>query len=291
MISNTYSIEVMEMINVLREAAQKEILPRWGKVIAEQKGDQKKFIDIVTEADKKASEYILNKIRKKFPGSYSEENKFLDRFDHHLIWQIDPIDGTQEFCMSFADGYACHAALLKKQDDLNFLPVAGIVYLPGVDKLWYTDGSGIITYSVKGKELPLPSLSKEQLIGYIRKVDQNESLKRFYRTLGNILGLHSRILPCGAAGASISDLLENKINLIILNYNYSKEWDLAMAEPIIRARDGFICDLKGNNFTYNRKDSPGKNEPYNLNGYVISIVFKKEEIIPYIPKDLLEDRF
>lgn len=75
-----------------------------------------------------------------------------------------------------------------------------------------------------------------------------------------------------------------------MNYNYTKEWDLAMAEPLIRARGGFICDLDGNEFTYNRKDSQGLGEPYNLNGYVISIAFSKEEIIPNISKDLLIDK-
>ncbi|MBR9683149.1 hypothetical protein GOV03_01260 [Candidatus Woesearchaeota archaeon] len=286
----TYRKEVEEMINLLRNASNREILPRWGKVNAKQKGDKKGFKDIVTEADTEASKYILDKIRSKFPGSYSEEHKFSDRFQHDLIWQIDPVDGTDEFCEQIADGYACHAALLQKLEDNTFFPVAGIIYLPGVDKLWYNDGSDEVVFVNGGRRVAIPRITRNELNGYVRQVDQDKKLISFYRELGKSLKLKTKVLRRGGAGASISDLLEGKINLIVMNYNYTKEWDLAMAEPIIKARGGFICDLEGNKFTYNRQNSPGKDEPYNLNGYVISIVFKKDEIIPHIPKDLLVDR-
>lgn len=281
----SYVNEVEEMIGLIREASKNEILPRFGKVVGEEKGEKKGFKDIVTQADLKSSEYILNKIRPKFPGSYSEEHKFEDRFNYDLIWQIDPVDGTDEFCEKIEDGYACHAALLKRNEK-GFFPVAGIIYLPGVDKLWYNDGLNT-KYIKEGKEEPFFEIKRNEIIGYTRKVDKNEKLIDFYKGLEKKLNLPSKVLERGGSGASIADLLEGKINLIIMNYNYTKEWDLAMAEPIIESRGGFICDFNGNDFNYNRKDSLGKEEPYNLEGYVISIAFKKEEIIPLIPKNLL----
>lgn len=285
-----YKKEVEEMLGLLREAAKKEILPRWGRINAKQKGTLRRFKDIVTEADTKASEYILSRIRTKFPGSYSEEQKFPDRFDYDLIWQIDPLDGTQEFCEEHIDGFASHAALLKRNKDGFYLPVAGIIYLPGVDKLWYNDGSSDVVHMVEGINARIPEVCRHKLIGYVREVDPDDSLTQFYHDLGRQLGLKTQVVPRGGAGASISDLLEGKINLIIMNYDYTKEWDLSMAEPIIRTRGGFICDFDGHEFTYNRKDSGGLGEPYNLRGYVISIAFKKEEIVPHIPKELLVNR-
>lgn len=287
---NTYQIEVEQMVNLLREVAKQEILPRFGKTTSSQKGRLKQFKDIVTEADLKASKYILEKIRIDFPGSYSEEHKYPDRFEHDLIWQLDPLDGTDEYCEKMKDGYACHAALLKRTPDAVFLPVAGIIYLPGVDKLWYNNGSKEVVFVSWGRKLQPPKPRRTELIGYIRAVDPDDKLTRFYHDLGQTLRLKTNILQRGGAGAAISDLLEGTINLIVFNYNYSKEWDLAMAEPIIKAAGGFICDLEGNEFTYNRPDSPRKNEPYNLNGFVISIAFKKDEIIPHIPKNLLTRR-
>lgn len=285
----TYNKEIQEMISLLKEAAKIEILPRFSQVIAVEKGERMMFRDIVTEADIKAGEFILSRIRPKFPGSYSEEQKYANRFaGHSLIWQIDPIDGTDEFCHEIVDGYAMHAALLKKQEDY-YVPVAGIIYLPGVDKLWFTDGSGEVFFIKNGQLSPLPHLFKHKLLGCIRKVDPNQNLAKFYQKLGRQLSLPTELVNCGGAGASISDLLEGKTNIYINNFNYSKEWDLAMAEPIIRALGGFICDLEGNPFIYNRKDTP-EGEPYNLKGYMVSIVFKRREILPHIPKDFLVNR-
>jgi len=83
-----YTKEVKQMIELMLKASKKEILPRWGKVKAKQKGGKKRFKDIVTKADIKTSSFILKNIRKKFPGSYSEEHKYSDRFNYDLIWQI-----------------------------------------------------------------------------------------------------------------------------------------------------------------------------------------------------------
>ncbi len=278
------------MEKLLREAALVEIMPRYGKAKAMEKGDRRHFKDIVTAADLESSRYILAEIRKKFPGSYSEEQKFSDRFDYDLVWQIDPLDGTDEFCSKIIDGFAMHAALLVRQPNQKYAPKAGIIYIPGTDKLWSNDGSSSVRCTSRGKVLPIPKSNRDEIVGWVRKVDPDQKLREFYHKLGQELALPVRIMEGGGAGASISDLLEGKVNLIVMNYNYTKEWDLAMAEPIIRAAGGFICDLQGKEFSYNRPDVPGLGEPYNLQGYIISIAFKKEEILPLIPKNLLIDR-
>ena len=249
-----------------------------------------RFVDLVTDADRGASEYILSHIRKKFPGSYSEEHKYPDRFEHELLWQLDPVDGTQEFCEKLIDGYSCLAALLKRQANGTFSSEAGIIYLPGVDKLWYTDGAGKVFYHKNGIQQQLPVYTKDALRGYQRKVDHIKNVEKLYSSIACAHDISMRIVECGGAGASIADLLEGKINIIIMNCNVSKDWDIGCAEPIVKALGGFICDLEGNDFTYNRQDAPGLDEPYNLKGYVISIAFKKEEIMPYVSSKFIDDR-
>lgn len=275
------------MINLMKSAAKEEILPRLGEVVDKSKSNHD-FKDIVTEADKKASDYILERIRDAFPGSYSEEDKKEDRFKYDFLWQIDPLDGTHEFCENMAGGYACHAALLKKINSI-YMPVAGIIYLPGKDKLWFSEGKNV-KFEKEGKISKIKLSNKDKIRGWVRKVDPNEKVIEFYNQVGSDLGKEVEINYGGGAGASISDLLEGKTNLIVMNYDYPKEWDLAMAEPIVRAAGGFICDLEGNEFIYNRKDVEGLGEPYNLKGYVISIAFKKDEILSRIPQDLLVKR-
>lgn len=284
--SNYYS-DIPLMVDLIKEAARMEILPLWKKCMGKNKTTHD-FVDIVTDADKRASNYILERIEKKFPGSYSEEDKRADRFENDIIWQIDPLDGTQEFCEHIEEGYACHAALLKKINGF-YEPVAGIIYLPGTDTLWYSDGKKVV-FERKGIKLKIPEKDRSKIRGYVRKVDPNGEVIDFYHDIGDKLGMRVEVIHSGGAGASISDLLEGKINLIVMNYDYTKEWDLAMAEPIIKAIGGFICDLDGNDFVYNRKDVPGLGEPYNLKGYIISTVFSKEEILPHITEKLLISR-
>lgn len=282
---------VKEIIPVLIDAARKEILPRFGKVVEETKIlTQSGYKDTVTAADKGASKRILERVRKKFPGSYSEEDLYEDRFDYDLVWHFDPVDGTREFCEQIKDGYAVNAALLQKLRNGNFWPVSGIIYRPGDNTLVYNDGKRNYLFR-NDEEHKIKTTSREMILGWTRKIDQSQKLVGFYKELGDKLNLPIRIMPGGGIGASIVDLLEGKINLIIYNYNITREWDWAMSVPIITSMGGFICDLNGNAFTnFNRKPN-AKKEEYDLNGVVASIAFKKEEVIPHIPKGFIENRF
>lgn len=277
------------MSQLIRQAAAQEILSRFGHVEARVKTAGVHYRDSVTAADLAASTFILDRIRQSFPGSYSEEHKYPDRFDHDLIWQIDPLDGTDEFCAQMKAGFACQAALLQRQTSGAYTPMAGIIYLPGSDELWSYDGQNIV-YQLNGQALPLPQYSRESISGWIRAVDPSLRLPQVYRALGQQLRVPVTLVQGGGSGASLAALLAGRINLIIFNFNYSKEWDIAMAEPLLRACGGWLCDLDGNNFTYNRPDSVGYGEPYNLRGYVASIAFQQQHIVPYLPAGILEDR-
>lgn len=282
----TIATSIQDMITLIQDVAKREILPRWWKVIGQQKWEKRWFKDLVTEADKRASEKILNGVRLLFPWSYSEEHKYTDRFWAQLLRQIDPVDGTQEFCEWDVDGYACHATLLQREKDGTYKWVWGIIYQPWIDNLWYYDSEEVVHIS-EWKRISLPTYDKHTLRGRIRKVDPSQALDRFYHDLGTSKGVPIKVVPWWGSWASFADLFNNKINLLIMNYNYTKERDIAMAEPIIKALGGFLCDFDGNEFTYNRADEPWLWEPYNLRWYIASIAYKKEEILPYLTQDLL----
>jgi len=294
MANGKYHKEVQEIIPILRDAAQQEILPRWGKVVEEVKGTSPSgYKDTVTAADKGASTFILDRVRKIWPGSYSEEDPCIDdpdRWAQEFLWHFDPVDGTLEFCNKMFRGYALNAAFLKMRKDRGHWPVAGVIYRPGDDTLVYNDGSPVNHFFRDGKLVDLPRPSRESVLGWVRAVDPSQRLIDFYETLGKNLGVSSHAVHLGGAGASIIDLLEGKINVLVYNYNLTREWDWAMAIPMIRAAGGFLCDLKGKEYeSYNRKPTKDRSE-YDLRGVIASIVFKKEEIIPHVPADLLEDR-
>lgn len=283
--------ETKKVAEIMREAAKKEIMPRFGKVKREEKeGASGK--ELVTEADIKASEFILERVRKDFPGSYSEEHLYEDRFNYERVWQFDPLDGTSDFCSGMLDGFAMHGAFLERNPEGKYDSKAGIIYLPGIDKLWMADDEHF-TFKNNGLRQKIPEVRRDLLRGWIWNTDIRETDKvkydnngkvvhplplhiKTYKNIADKLGKRLEIIPGGGSGASFSDLLEGKINVLVINWDSSKEWDIAMAEPLVKKRGGFLCSFDGNDYKYNRKDS------LNRAGYVSSIAFSKEEIMPHI---------
>ena len=94
----------------------------------------------LTEADKKANEYICNQLTSIYPDIpiISEENKNADyetRSKYEFAWLIDPLDGTKEF-ISRNGEFTVNIGLINLG-----VPVAGFVNIPC---------SGITYWSIKG---------------------------------------------------------------------------------------------------------------------------------------------
>lgn len=270
---------VESVLIIMQEAAKREVLPAFGNVAPRVKEESSGgFREIVSQADINASRFILERVRHFFPGSYSEEHLGSDRFDQDLVWQFDPIDGTREFCQGMSEGYAMHGALLKRVSGDLFMPIEGIIGVPGRDLWWYSKEREVCLM-IGNSRANIPPLKRENLRGHVLAIDPNKVLERLYAHLGEKLGVKGLPVRGGSAGVSFADLLEGKLDLVIMNYDYTKEWDVAMAEPLVRARGGWICDLDGNEFKYNRRDQ------FNRRGYVASIVFRKDEIMPHVDPD------
>lgn len=55
-------------------------------------------------------------------------------------------------------------------------------------------------------------------------------------------------------------------------------WDVSAAQPIIEALGGFVCDLTGQEISYNKSNKV--QDQFNRQGFIASIVFSKEQILP-----------
>lgn len=273
-----------QMASFIREVGDTEVMSRFGRVSAQLKDSFEGTEEAVTEADLEASRKLLEFMRRDFPGSYSEEEISPERWKHNLVWQVDPVDGTDEFCRGNERGFAITAALLEGNSPNAYRPVAGIIHLPALDRTWYGTEAGDLHYLLGEQECRLPDLDRTTLRAYVRASDPNDTVLDAYKKLAQKLSLDLEIVEGGGAGSAIAGLLDGSINLVVLNYNYSKEWDLSTAEVLVRNRGGFVCDLAGNEFTYNRED------PLNRNGFVLSCVFKKEEILNQQSPGILVDR-
>src|SRR5712675_1078957 len=82
-------------------------------------------VDIVTQADRRSEQAIVNLLRKRFPqhAIVSEEGGGYER-DSPFRWHLDPLDGTT----NFAHGYPCFAVSIGLEEAGEL--INGVIYQP-----------------------------------------------------------------------------------------------------------------------------------------------------------------
>lgn len=90
--------------------------------------------DLVTIADKKVEDFLIQRIQNEFPDHdvFGEETGKTNRASDYL-WVIDPIDGTTSYFHQ-QPFYSISMALQHKGNT-----ICGVVYLPAMDELFYAD--------------------------------------------------------------------------------------------------------------------------------------------------------
>lgn len=146
--------------------------------------------EIVTEADRKASQYLLDGgikgvlgLRQRFRGSFSEEDDSPERTSALEIFQVDPIDGTGDFSDTYQSGRAIGPTTLvsrlrRSSIKDTFVPVGGIIFDTLYQHAVVSDGSKIGLFSVdkRGKlqdvdfELKSPEWNNGQTLRLNRRV-------------------------------------------------------------------------------------------------------------------------
>jgi myo-inositol-1(or 4)-monophosphatase len=96
----------------------------------------------VTPADRKVEDYLYEQIARRWPGANILTEEAEHPFDpaRPYTFAIDPIDGTDVYSQGMA-GWCLAIGLLDK----SLRPVAGIVYAPRLDLLFFADvGKGAV---------------------------------------------------------------------------------------------------------------------------------------------------
>jgi len=116
--------------------AATEIALEAGKILREEfshppsisyKGD----VDLVTQADKRSEQAIVDRLKKYFPDhAVAAEEGLGHETDSEFRWHVDPLDGTT----NFAHGYPCFCVSLGLAQCDSLL--AGVIYNPIYDELF-----------------------------------------------------------------------------------------------------------------------------------------------------------
>lgn len=210
-------------VKVLVVEAGRRALPHWGRVAAQAKADQ----TLVTQVDRGTEEFLRAGIASLYPShAFTGEEFGLTGSPDAPVWVCDPIDGTTNFVY----GLPLWCVSLGLME--NGVPVAGVVYLPVLDELfWASRGEGAFCNGapirardagIVGVEDPiclssngLKSINVEAVNGKLRSLG-SIAIEFVYTARGNLaatVGLYEGIVDiaaswciCAEAGCSVEYL-------------------------------------------------------------------------------------
>ena len=141
----TSSVDVTILADLLRRAAQTQILPRFRRLGSDDVRAKSEATDLVTEADEQAERMIKAEVKQLWPDavfigeeSVAAEPALLDKLQGaELAVIVDPVDGTFNFA-SGIPAFGVMASVVSKGET-----VAGIIYDPmGDDWVLAEKGGG-----------------------------------------------------------------------------------------------------------------------------------------------------
>ena len=198
----------------------------------------------VTNGDIEVNNIILSSLKKITPeipivSEETEENK---NFNLETFWLVDPIDGTYDY-INNGDEFTLNAGLI-----INKEAVAGIIYAPAKNRMFYSYGNKL-SYELKN--------GKEEIINN-KKIDKNNIKAVSYSNnlKAEIIEIHKKL--------NVKEYVKMKSSLkfcVIATGEYqiyvaeprAHEWDIAAGHAILKNSSGVITDFDGNDIFYGKK--------------------------------------
>ncbi|MEX0907275.1 MAG: 3'(2'),5'-bisphosphate nucleotidase CysQ [Gemmatimonadota bacterium] len=199
----------------------------------------------VTAADHASSDAITAHLRAAFPDDAILCEETADdpaRLVAERLWIVDPLDGTKEFLAQNGE-FAVMIGLA-----IRGRPVAGVVYLPATDTMFYAaDGAGAWVEQ-NGKSERLASSAPGD---GLRIVTSRSHADATVEALCASLPISER-RPSGSVGIKCSLIARGEADLYAHPVPYMGEWDTCAPEVILREAGGSVTDCNGRPLRYNK---------------------------------------
>tara|TARA_Y100000590_G_scaffold77120_1_gene85369 strand:+ start:2058 stop:2825 length:768 start_codon:yes stop_codon:yes gene_type:complete len=198
----------------------------------------------VTNGDIEVNNIILNNLRKISPGIpiISEETSENKNLDLSTFWLVDPIDGTYDYIHN-KDEFTLNAGLI-----INKVAVAGIIYAPAKNRMFYSFGDNT-SYELRGNsEIVLNNKDIDK--NNIKAVSYSNNLKP------EIIEIHKKL--------KVKEYVKMKSSLkfcVVASGEFhvyvaeprANEWDIAAGHAILKNSGGTITDFNGKEIFYGKK--------------------------------------
>jgi myo-inositol-1(or 4)-monophosphatase len=196
----------------------------------------------VSEADIRVNDLIESRLRSATPeyGWLSEESADDEaRLEKHLVWIVDPIDGTRGYLAGRED-WCVSVALVD-----NAKPLLAAVFAPASDEFFFAvRGRGatcndVPVYATSGTELDFSRMAGPKPL--VERLSSQRS--------GEII-LHPRI---GSLALRLCRVAQGSLDAAFAG-GQSRDWDLAAANLIVQEANGSMTALSGDTILYNRRE-------------------------------------
>jgi myo-inositol-1(or 4)-monophosphatase len=195
----------------------------------------------VSEADIRVNDLLENRLRSATPdyGWLSEESVDEEaRLDKHLVWIVDPIDGTRGYLAGRED-WCVSVALVEDES-----PVLAAVFVPVSDEFFFAvRGGGAVR-----NDVPVHATSGTEL-DFSRVAGPKPLVERLRRGMDEIT-LYPRI---GSLALRLCRVAEGRLDAAFAG-GQSRDWDLAAANLIVQEANGNMTALSGDTILYNRRE-------------------------------------
>lgn len=232
-----------------KELIQKIVLGAYNKCVknklqtVDEKDNKNYNQDLVTNCDVACEKYIIERIKKYFPGDniVSEETNAKNKIKSGRWWVIDPIDGTINFARGI-EIYCIQVAFLVDGECQ-----LAVIYCPTIKKILVADTE---KFTINGKPFSIKK-EKELKDCLVLMGDLSPKSKDIFKLqlhlVENLDKKCERVRLLGSAGYEFGLLACGKIDAFIISYK-NNIWD---KEPGM-----FVCKMAGcETYTTTYKDT------------------------------------
>lgn len=224
----------------------------------------------VTEADRLANAFLLEALRRHFPGDgvVAEETK--DTSDARRFarcWYVDPMDGTREFVRRNGE-FAVHVGLAVEGEarlGVVYRPVGERLYAGVVGEGCWLEADG----ARRALRVPEPGAAPPRLV-----------VSRSHRSASSVvlrekLGVGA-VRESGSVGLKCGLIAEGESDVYLHTSAKSYRWDACAPEALLRAAGGLFTDLAGAPYRYDGS------ELQNLRGLLAGAPWAHAQLLPRV---------
>ena len=185
----------------------------------------------------------INNLTPQIPIVSEETSHNKSKKDLKNFWLIDPIDGTYDY-INDLDEFTLNAGLI-----INNRAVAGIIYAPAKNRLFYSYEKGCSFEIINNKHVKLDcskiSNNKLKFVSYSNKL--KPEINKIYQTMNvsEFKRMKSSLKFCVIASNEYDGYVAEP---------RACEWDIAAGHAILENAGGIVTDFEGNEILYGKEN-------------------------------------